>query len=371
MRGERQKAKVRKVRTRRGVSLALHFLLSSFALCLLHSAHAYSPWYRQQSGTFAWLHSVFFVDESRGWAVGGKGALLATADGGERWEARRRPSEDAMRDVFFTDARTGWILCERSIFLPMRKDESVSYLLKTTDGGESWSRVDVTRGEDVDVKLAGLRFADASHGWVYGEGGVLYATQDGGATWSRQRVPTRHLLLGSSFIDARTGWLSGGGLTILSTTDGGTTWRAGTVYAAADSSPVQAGPRVQQKGTEPARPDVPFRPQRLNAVSFVDAETGWAVGAGGAIYATTDGGRTWRPRRSGVGSDLTDVKFLDRSEGWAVGGDGTVLHTTDGGVVWTEERRRTTEHALERLFFIGRARGWAVGFGGTVIAFRN
>jgi photosystem II stability/assembly factor-like uncharacterized protein len=331
----------------------------TFAFCLFTFAFvapsAQAAWRRQQTGTFAWLHSVFFVNESRGWAVGGKGALLSTADGGERWELRPRPVEDAMHDLFFTDALTGWIVCERSIFAPMRKDESVSYLLKTTDGGETWSRVEVTRGEDVDVKLVGLRFADAAHGWVYGEEGVLYATSDGGATWSRQRVPTRHLLLGASFVDARTGWLSGGGLTILSTTDGGATWLAGTVYAPADST------NAQQFATTS---------RRLNAVSFADARTGWAVGAGGAVFSTSDGGRTWRPQSSGVVSDLSDVKFLDRAEGWAVGGEGTVLHTTDGGRTWKAEARQTN-HALERLFFFGRKRGWAVGFGGTVVAFKG
>jgi photosystem II stability/assembly factor-like uncharacterized protein len=303
--------------------------------------------------------------------VGGKGALLYTSDGGAHWELRPKFMEDAMQDVFFTDARTGWIVCERSIFAPMRKEESVSYLLKTTDGGETWARVDVTRGEDVDVKLAGLRFADAAHGWVYGEAGALYATSDGGETWARQRVPTRHLLLGASFVDARTGWLSGGGLTLLTTTDGGATWRAGTVYAPADSSTSEAASQ-SRNGAEAsaARSQVPTISQRLNAVSFADALTGWAVGAGGAIFSTSDGGRTWRPQRSGVESDLSDVKFLDRTEGWAVGGEGAVLHTTDGGQTWKAETRQTT-HALERLCFVGRRHAWAVGFGGTVVAFKG
>src|SRR5215217_6686216 len=69
--------------------LALAVLLT---FCLNVSAQ--TSWKKQQTGTFAWLHSVFFVDESRGWAVGGKGALLSTADGGEHWEQRRRPAED-------------------------------------------------------------------------------------------------------------------------------------------------------------------------------------------------------------------------------------------------------------------------------------
>ena len=332
---------------------------------------AYPSWQKQKTGTFAWLHSVFFVDESKGWAVGGKGALLSTSDGGAHWETRPRPVEDSLQDIFFTDASTGWIVCERSIFATA-EGESVSYLLKTTDGGETWRRVEVTRGEYADVKLAGLRFADATHGWVYGEAGVLYATADGGETWARQAVPTRHLLLGATFADARTGWLSGGGLTILSTVDGGATWRAGVVLTTryASTNTAAQTPKSLPGVVGAQASTAPLSSQRLNAVSFVDASTGWAVGAGGAIFSTRDGGRTWSPQTSGVDSDLRDVKFLDRSEGWAVGGDGAVLHTNDGGQTWRAERR-ATDHALERLFFVGRKSAWAVGFGGTVLAFRN
>src|SRR4051794_2885949 len=86
-------------------SLPLAVLLT---FCLNVSAQ--SSWKKQQTGTFAWLHSVFFVDESRGWAVGGKGALLSTTDGGEHWEQRRRPVEDTLHEIAFTDAGTGWIV---------------------------------------------------------------------------------------------------------------------------------------------------------------------------------------------------------------------------------------------------------------------
>ncbi|MBV8857688.1 MAG: hypothetical protein JOZ02_12205 [Acidobacteria bacterium] len=339
-----------------------------FAFCLLPSAAHAAAWERQTTGTFAWLHSVFFVDARRGWAAGSKGALLSTSDGGATWELHKRPTEDALHDVFFQDAETGWLVCERSMFMPMAKDESVSYLLKTTDGGADWSRVEVTRGEDVDVKLTGLRFADREHGWVYGELGALFTTSDGGKSWARQRVPTRHLLLGASFLDARTGWLSGGGLTVLKTSDGGATWRAGTVFLpAGGAQPPQESVRVEQQQLETETRQVGGH--RLNAVWFVGPERGWAVGGEGVIVTTTDGGRTWRPQRSGVGDDLNDVKFFDESEGWAVGRDGAMLHTTDGGRTWADERR-VTPHALERLFTVGR-RAWAVGFGGTIVALNN
>src|SRR5437868_1957139 len=38
----------------------------------------------------------------------------------------------------------------------------------------------------------------------------------------------------------------------------------------------------------------------LTAVTFVDADHGWAVGDRGVIWHTSDGGRTWKLQKSGV-----------------------------------------------------------------------
>jgi len=372
----------------RCILLAFICLPPSNAYCLPLTAHS-SPgaWAKQKSGTLAWLHAVYFVNERRGWAVGGKGALLATEDGGAHWEVRRAPVEDTLNDIFFTDERTGWVVCERSIYLLKTKDERRSYLLKTEDGGASWRRVEVA-GTDVDARLVRVRFAGRERGWVFGEMGALYATTDGGGSWARQRVPTRHLLLGGMFLDARQGWLVGAGATLLQTSDSGETWRAGRLVTgqplslplnpapasyplASSSSPASA--RAASAEPESAAPrSSAGAPSvvRFNAVSFVDGRRGWAVGGGGAVFATEDGGLTWRAQSSNVSADLLDVKFFDAREGLAVGGDGTAIHTSDGGATWRSEPTGTP-HTLERLFFAGRARGWAVGFGGTIIAFER
>lgn len=73
----------------------------------------------------------------------------------------------------------------------------------------------------------------------------------------------------------------------------------------------------------------------LCAVDFADARSGWAVGSGGLILHTADGGRTWVPQRSGFeGTDvsLTGVSCASTSDVWAVGD--RVLHTIDGGAHW-------------------------------------
>ena len=326
------------------------FLLPT-AHCLLPTAHAAGAWTRQHSGSMAWLHAVFFLDERRGWAAGGNGVLLSTDDGGATWRAHARPSEDTLHDVYFTDERNGWLVCERSIYDLKELDEARTYLLRTRDGGASWDRVNVL-GKDEDARLVRALFTHNGRGWAFGEAGALYTTRDGGATWERQRVPTRHLLLGGLFLDGEQGWLVGAGSTLLQTSDGGETWNIGTLLGF-----------VPPTGSAD---DV--RRVRFTATSFVDRSCGWAVGAGGQVFATRNGGRTWTPQASNTRADLFDVKFLDSSEGWAAGANGTLLHTTDGGARWTIVPSGTT-HALERLCFAGRTRGWAVGFGGTILSY--
>ncbi|MDQ1558821.1 MAG: hypothetical protein QOD32_1881 [Pyrinomonadaceae bacterium] len=312
--------------------------------CLLLTAPALAgAWEVQTSGTLAWLRAVYFVDEARGWAVGSKGALLATEDGGRSWTVRRAPTEDTLRDVYFANEATGWLVCDRSIYLLRTKQEPRSYLLRTADGGASWSRVEVT-GADVDVLLTRVAFVDDARGWAFGEMGALYATADGGGSWERQVLPTKHLLLGGAFLAAGQGWLVGAGNTILYNPDGGSQWRAG-------ASPVM-----------PAT--------RYNAVSFVGERRGWAVGEGGLVLSTPNGGRSWFKQESNVTVDLSDVKFIDASEGWAVGAEGTIIHTTDGGANWRLEPSGT-RHPLERLSVASRTRAWAVGFGGTIVNYAN
>jgi photosystem II stability/assembly factor-like uncharacterized protein len=324
----------------RSFTLAFVLLLA----CAGRASAQGGVWRKQHSGTLAWLHALHFLDAQRGWAVGGNGALLATVDGGATWRIKPRPTEDALRDVYFADADNGWLVCERAVYQLTTKDDPRTYLMSTTDGGASWKRVNVI-GVDVDARLVRALFAPGGRGWAFGEAGTLYTTRDKGETWARQRVPTRHLLLGGAFLDSERVWLVGAGATILQTADGGLTWRAGAVM------------------DEAAR-------VRFTAVSFVDARRGWAVGAQGRIFATRDGGRTWRAQTSNVEADLLDVKFIDASEGWACGTEGTLLHTEDGGAHWNVESSGTT-HPLERLCFVTRARGWVVGFGGTIIAYNS
>ena len=319
------------------------------ACCLILTLLSFSvqaqtgAWKHQRVGSLAWLHTIFFLDQSRGWAGGSRGTLVATIDGGKTWQIKPQPTPDALRDIYFFDDDNGWLLCEANVYELKSKTDPRTYLMQTRDGGEHWKRISLL-AVDVDARLVRAVFSRGGRGWAFGEEGTIFTTRDSGASWTSLQSPTRHLLLGGVFIDDYRGWLVGAGATIIQTSDGGETWHKSNLTDAI------------KKGI------------RFAAASFVDNRLGWTVGSGGTVYRTINGGRTWQEQNSGIATDLFDVRFLDALEGWAVGAEGTIIHTNDGGLHWALEPSGT-EHPLEKVFFTDREHGWAVGFGGTVLGY--
>lgn len=76
----------------------------------------------------------------------------------------------------------------------------------------------------------------------------------------------------------------------------------------------------------------------LTALSFVDADHGWAVGHDATILRTLDGGRNWTLQmfEPALEKPFLDVLFLDVRTGFAVGAYGLFYRTEDGGSTWAE-----------------------------------
>jgi photosystem II stability/assembly factor-like uncharacterized protein len=56
------------------------------------------------------------------------------------------------------------------------------HIVVSADGGQSWTQAKVPVSSD----LTGVYFPTPTHGWVVGHDGVVLATSDGGATWTKQ-----------------------------------------------------------------------------------------------------------------------------------------------------------------------------------------
>jgi hypothetical protein len=73
---------------------------------------------------------------------------------------------------------------------------------------------------------------------------------------------------------------------------------------------------------------------QLSDVAFTGSAV-VAVGLGGVVTRSTDGGFNWSPPTSVAPFDLLGVEFLDALTGLAVGAGGNVIRTLDGGVTWS------------------------------------
>ena len=62
------------------------------------------------SGTSSLLTAVLFVDDRKGWAVGARGPVCYSTDGGGTWEPQVISSQVPLYGIFFVSATHGWIV---------------------------------------------------------------------------------------------------------------------------------------------------------------------------------------------------------------------------------------------------------------------
>jgi photosystem II stability/assembly factor-like uncharacterized protein len=292
------------------------------------------------SGTRNDLTGVFFSDASTGWAVGVQGTILHTANGGATWVPQNSPTADSLNRVQFVSPTQGWIVGLNGT------------ILSTGDGGATWTQ----SPRPTTAHLQALSFVSPTTGWIVGhsdDGGVILKTTDGGRTWSVRAPDRSQLYEAVSFVDDRTGWVGGAGV-VVSTTDGGATWRSQEMQASSLG------------GT-------PF-PIAFRDARFTSRTRGTLVGNarnGDTIATTTDGGATWTILRRHAPPDvLNGLAFGDAQHLWAVGSGGHVERSDDGGVTWSSQTTPTIE-TLRGVWFVDANTGWAVGHAGTILKTTN
>jgi photosystem II stability/assembly factor-like uncharacterized protein len=86
----------------------------------------------------------------------------------------------------------------------------------------------------------------------------------------------------------------------------------------------------------------------------------WTCSLNGGIFHSSDDGITWERQESGTSDSLNAVSFIDASTGWVAGNGGTILKTNDGGASWSSVSVITLENLLDVDFTSGQ-HGVAVG----------
>jgi len=82
-----------------------------------------------------------------------------------------------------------------------------------------------------------------------------------------------------------------------------------------------------------------------------------AVGQRGHIVISEDHGASWKQASVPVSTDLVAVSFPTETHGWAVGHGGVVLHSSDGGATWVKQLDGRQSAALAIRHFESLAGG--------------
>jgi photosystem II stability/assembly factor-like uncharacterized protein len=302
---------------------------------ILRTTDEGSTWIVQNSGVTAGLFSVSFIDENTGIIVGPPSEVLHTADGGETWELvraiPRRFLEPTFLDVALHPPNIG--ICVGS----------AGYISQTTNSGLTW--VELSSGHSTVTDISDLAFLDEQIGIGVGHSAGppnVFLTTDGGTTWSTQ------FLNGN----LNSGWFS----STQHATVVGATGINGIIWRTIDQGKTW-------KST------IPFA--NLNDVHYRDSLRGMAVGEGGVIMYTSDGGASWQNQKSGTLAELRGISMVDESNAVAVGGRvqppvSVLLRTTDAGATW-QSISIPTNDLLNSVSFAGPSTGVAVGLGGTIL----
>lgn len=199
----------------------------------------------------------------------------------------------------------------------------------------------------VSTNLNSISFISASEGFIGGDNGKVYKTNDAGASWTNISLTSSSTkVFKVIFLTSLKGFVATDA-GIYMTIDGGTTW---TIQLSND----------------------------INDIQFVSSNIGYAVGAVGfsapaKVYKTFDGGNTWEVCNSPflyLYTDLYAVSFVNQDTGYIAGDDAKFFETIDGGYTWTQFivgskwGAKGYSDKIYDLYFTGYRTGYVTGSAG-------
>ncbi len=286
--------------------------------------HSESNWYQQNSGVNNTLWSVDFVNNLTGYVAGSGGLILKTTNGGESWTSHYENGFHNFIGIDFINPLTGWATGH------------FGAIYKTTNGSQSW----VQQTSPTVANLFFVQFINENTGYISSDAGVLKTTNSG-LLWSYS-FESNHPVYSTYHLNENTGFLGNNLGEQYKTYNGGVNWSLAQ--------------------TIPGNGSV--------AYYFVNSQSGWSVGYNNQIIKTTNGGTSWQRQYNNL-SDFTllrDIEFINSSAqiGYVVGFYNTILRTGNGGENWSMQESPVFSdyNAIE---FVSDNVGWIVGSGGVIL----
>ncbi|MEP5566234.1 MAG: YCF48-related protein [Halioglobus sp.] len=280
---------------------------------IVYSENGGEDWVQAEVPTTVMLTRVFFIDELTGWAVGHDGNVLATGDGGVSWILQR----DGVADqAGINEQRAGRALRETEALraqLATAPEDQLATLEEALAEAE-WSLENAREMMEEAAyapPLMDVWFSSPETGWAAGAYGVLLHTGNGGRDWAdfSHKVDNPDELHFNGVVGDQDGnlYLASEWGTIFVSANGGEQWQS------IDS------------GYDGSFFGLLLSPESGNVFAF---------GLLGTIYRSSDQADTWETLQSGVTASLFGAEASEDVLIF-VGQGGTATATRDEGVTFT------------------------------------
>lgn len=295
-------------------------LLSTVLLIISVTAYTQKGWKVCNSPTFTnRVDDLFMLNTQTGYAVCGDGKIVKTTDGGNNWLLMKQ-SNIYNRSVEFINTEKGFVGA-----FSFNPNPIADILRKTTDGGATWTDLTSLLHPRAKKGICGLAVADANTiyggGNWFGDSAYIVKSTDGGNTWSFiDMTPWATSIIDLYFLNKDVGFATGKGPLplesgiILYTTDGGASWS----YKFQNNIPNEYCWKIQ----------------RLTARTwFASLEDFGNVSP--KILKSTDGGMTWNIQQVAAAPyNIEGIGFLNSKVGWTGGDANFSFRSNDGGITW-------------------------------------
>ncbi len=276
------------------------------------------------------FNNIGFFDALSG-VTTSSNTLMVTDDGGYTWNIKDVGTGFKFRDLSLPSNTVGYIL-----------SNSNYKLVKTVNGGENWSVLDLPALPD-NLDYTRMQFVNEMTGYVCGENGYVYRTEDGGNTWQDKSLTTQPLLTGMYFINEDLGWLISQDGKVIRTVSGGNGY---TFYDL----------KYNDKVYEPLD------------IFFVNEQVGYIATKESEIFRTEDGGNSWQAvSHLSAGVYNPRLYFADDSTGWYKSTT-KVFFTKNGGKKWDMDVNYYST-SLYDMAFLDANLGWVCGNNSFVAAY--
>jgi photosystem II stability/assembly factor-like uncharacterized protein len=236
------------------------------------------------------LTSVFFVDDMQGWAVGHDGVILHTGDGGDRWELQ-------LNGLKAND------------LLVAAMDRKVAAEPASDDAKKLADEAKRYKEQGADKPFLDVWFADARNGYAVGAYNLIFRTTDGGKTWESWFDRTDNPKFFNLYAIRPA---------------------AGALYIAGEGGLVLKLDPTAQRFRAITTP--------YNGSFFGVADAGASVivfGLRGNVYASSDGGATWTKVEAGLPAAVVAATRTANGALLIADAGGRIAATSDGGRSFT------------------------------------